>query len=143
MSAYFRCLLLLSLPFLTAGCQEIETVISHRVGPKDNQQQISLRCGAELVLALPSTPGTGCHWKIIHCDQLVLRPQGEPQFESDDPNGPPGTGGVETFAFEALAAGRTELQLHSVRESATRGPLDEYNLTVVVLDTVCGSLTSE
>lgn len=76
MSTVVKCLLLLSFPFFpAAGCQEIETVTSHRVGPEDNNQQVRLSCGEELELLLPATPGTGCHWKIVHCDHSVLRPQ--------------------------------------------------------------------
>ena len=144
MSAVVRCLLLLSFPFFPVpGCQELETMTSHRVGQADNNQQVSLSCGEKLELSLPSTPGTGCHWKVIHCDRSILRPQGEPQFESDDPNGPPGTGGVEAFAFDALAAGETQLELHYVRESSRRGPFDEYHLSVVVSEMASCSSPSE
>ncbi len=143
MSTMLRYLLLLSFPFCPAtGCQELKTVTSHHVGPADSNQQVRLSHGEELVLSLPSVPGSGCHWKIIHCDQLILRPQGEPLFESDDPTGPPGTEGVEVFTFDSLAAGIAQLTLHYVRESSTRGPFDEFKWSVVVSKTLASQTPS-
>lgn len=71
---------------------------------------VVLRPGQELVVRLRSNPSTGFGWRLAR-GAAVLAPAGAAAFEADaDAQGRVGAGGIETWRFRAVAAGRDTLR---------------------------------
>ncbi len=80
----------------------------------DNGRKLTLVRGDILVVALPSTPGTGFGWQVAHIDRDVLRASGKPQLiRSSKPM--PGAPATQVFRFDAARRGSTRLDLVYVR----------------------------
>jgi len=123
---------LLALLVLAAGCGSAKEV---KLDAADNGRQVELQKGQALVITLESNPSTGFRWGVVELEEDILRQMGEPEFKVSDPREPPppGTGGWETFRFEAISAGQTALELvyHRPWEEGEE-PLETFSLQVVV-----------
>ncbi len=121
---------LLAVLVLAAGCGTFREV---KLDADDNGRQIELGKGQTLVITLESNPTTGYRWETTEFEESVLRLMGEAEFQPSDPQGPPGTGGTETFRFEAMSAGQMALKLvyHRAWEEDVE-PLETFSLQVVV-----------
>jgi inhibitor of cysteine peptidase len=126
---------------LLAGCGPINDASAGNrsdeviLNAKDNEGQIEVDVGQNLVLTLESNPTTGFRWEVVEVEDAVLRPKGETEFrvasELDPP--PPGAGGVEIFRFETVEAGETLLELvyHRPWEEGVE-PLETFTIQVIV-----------
>lgn len=96
---------LLAVLVLAIGCGTPREV---NVDANDNGSQIELEQGQILVITLESNPSTGYRWEVVEFEEPVLQQMREAVLESSDPKvpPPPGTGGTETFRFEAISAGK-------------------------------------
>lgn len=115
----------------TAGAGVREVTLDAR----DDRDRIELQSGQILVITLPSNPSTGFQWQVVEADEDILQQRGEAEFVVSDPRDPPppGTGGAETFRFEAVGAGQTALELvyHRAWEEGV-DPLETFSVQVVV-----------
>jgi len=86
---------------------------------------ITLRPGGKLNLKLDSNPTTGYYWYLKDIDASQVDQLSDDYIADPAPEGLVGSGGHQMFVFEALAKGKSKLQL-----SYERSPQD-----------VAGSLT--
>ena len=119
---------LLAVLVLVAGCGTAEEV---KLGASDNGRQIELKKGQTLVIALEGNPSTGYTWEVVEIGEQVLRQKGDPEFKPESDL--VGAGGVQTFRFEAVGAGQTDLKLvyHRPWEEGVE-PLETFSVQVTV-----------
>jgi inhibitor of cysteine peptidase len=122
---------LLVVSVVVVGCGTAREV---RLDASSDGDRIELDLGQVLVITLDSNPSTGFRWEVVEIDGAVLRQVGEAQFESSDRQDPPppGTGGWETFRFEAVGAGETGLELVYRRPWEDVEPLTTFSVQVSV-----------
>ena len=122
------CVLLVGLFILAAGCS------SHtmQLTSADQGKQITLNPGGKLVIRLDGNPTTGYTWEAVNLDSSFLQQVGGIDFNSSNPN-LVGSGGQQTFTFQALKSGSTILTLvyHRPWESGV-APLQTYQIFVTI-----------
>ncbi|MBU0512870.1 MAG: protease inhibitor I42 family protein [Chloroflexi bacterium] len=98
----------------------------------DRDSQIDMTMGQVLIVSLPSNPTTGFQWEVAEIDGVVLQQGEATDYEASQPV-LEGSGGVETFYFEAKSAGQITLKLiyHRSWEEGV-DPVDEFSVSVVV-----------
>lgn len=74
----------------------------------DNGGSVQVAAGARIQVTLPGNPTTGYIWQVTANDESILRPLGYTFTPDADMAG---AGGVETFTFQVMAPGVTELEL--------------------------------
>ena len=101
---------------------------------KDNGGTVRVVPGAKIRIQLNSNPTTGYSWALTgKPDEKVLKSDGNEYKVNDHPAGMVGVGGVDTWTFSALAAGKTELALAYARPwEKDKEPAQAFKLTVVV-----------
>ena len=104
--------LLLSLSVMLAGCGSVDEII---VRDADEGRRVDLEVGQVLTVSLESNPTTGYSWQVADSDDAVLQQLGEVEFKQAGEEGLVGAGGIETFRFEAVRAGKTSLALEYLR----------------------------
>lgn len=93
---------------------------------------VSVRQGDTFEVQLDANPSTGYRWKLVDLDTSVLQTVGTPQY-SPQKTGLMGSGGTETYEFEAVGQGVTTLRMHYVRPwERDQNPAETYTLTVEV-----------
>ena len=93
---------------------------------------VDLAVTQELHVRLPSNPSTGYAWSWTLEPEGVLASLGAADYRPDSP-GVPGAGGMETFRFVAVGAGRTTLRFDHARPwEAGVPPLQQLVLHVEV-----------
>jgi len=90
--------------------QEMNQTIIHE---NENRNQIQIGQGAELVIKLPASPGTGYSWKVSQEQPNILNLMGKPAFvpldeEKKDVIGAPA---YQVFRFKAHSKGTVHLEL--------------------------------
>jgi inhibitor of cysteine peptidase len=96
----------------------------------DNGSAVALSAGDTLIVELEGNPTTGYGWELDALDESILRPVGEPGYQSDsDLVGSPGT---FTFAFDAAEPGDTVLRLVYLRPWEEVEPIQAFSVTVTV-----------
>lgn len=115
-----------------SGCGPAKEV---KLDASANGRQVELQKGQTLVITLESNPTTGFRWEVVELEESILRQMGEPEFKVSDPREPPppGTGGWETFRFQAVNAGQMALKLvyHRPWEEDVE-PLETFSVQVMV-----------
>ena len=98
---------------------------------EDAGRQVELAVGEKMLVTLASNPTTGYQWDLAEMDESVLAQSGT-EYDSDSPQ-LIGSGGEETFTFEAVGVGETALQLiyHRPWEEDVP-PVETFTVTVVV-----------
>ena len=98
---------------------------------KDVGSSVELRPGDMLEVVLDGNPTTGYVWEMASGDTAVVKPVGEPEFKAE--TDAIGSGGKVTLQFEAVALGKTVLQLiyHRTFEKDV-SPIKTFEVTVVV-----------
>lgn len=101
-------------------------------GEDDSGKTITLAVGEQIQVTLESNPTTGYQWELDEIDLSVIKQQGEVSYKATHNVYVVGSGGDETFIFEAVGAGETTLTLiyHQPWEEAE--PVDTFFITVVV-----------
>jgi len=96
---------------LVVGCgsSSFEEIKEIMVDMEDNGRQINIFIGQTLVVSLEARPSTGYTWEVVELDELILRQQGDPEFQPA--SGGLGAPGVQIFRFEAISAGETDLSM--------------------------------
>lgn len=99
-------------------------------GSRDGGQVTLLR-GQVLVLALDANPSTGFTWEVEQLDTSILRQLGLPMFQPGSDL--MGAGGTQTFRFQSLRSGETDIRL-AYRRPWEEGvePADRYEVRVIV-----------
>lgn len=111
---------------LLAGCDKVVNVDSSM-----NGSSITLEKGQQMVLKLASNPTTGFDWEIVGLDPAVLQQVGEVEYKSDSML--IGSGGVNTWIFEAVDTGGMNLQLIYHRSwEKDIPPIETFDLDVTV-----------
>jgi inhibitor of cysteine peptidase len=112
--------------FLLSGCTQ-----KVKVDATMNGTSIEIEKGQMVVLKLESNPTTGYDWEISEVDPTILRQVGDVDYEADSML--IGSGGVNTYTFEAVASGSTRLKLNYRRSWETDAPpLQTFELVVIV-----------
>ncbi len=90
--------------------------------------------GERFEVVLSGNPAAGYQWEASSWDEAVLTRSPQPDYRQQ--SSAVGSGGEFIFVFEAVAAGRSTVQLiyHRPFETA-RKPLRTYEFTVVVKTT--------
>jgi inhibitor of cysteine peptidase len=97
---------------------------------RDNETEVVVRRGQNLVISLEGNPTTGYTWEATAYDQGILRQVGDPAFKPEsDAIGAPGQ---QVFRFETLEAGQTTLQLVYHRPWETAEPEKVFAVDVLV-----------
>ncbi len=101
---------------------------------EDAGKEVTLQVGEKIQVTLDSNPTTGYQWDVEDVDESVLKQQGDSVYraETSNPN-IVGSGGEETFTFEAVGTGTTTLKLiyHQPWEEGVE-PAEVFTLRVVV-----------
>ena len=121
-------IVLLTLVALTVACAPS---IEIKLDASDNGSKVEMKAGQVLVISLESNPTTGYAWEAVGFEEGVLTQAGDPEFKSD--SDALGSGGVQTFRFNATKAGEMEIKLlhHRSWEEGVE-PLDTLRVQVVV-----------
>lgn len=130
---YFIAVLLVVLGLLVGcGSSSFEEIKEIMVDMEDNGKQINLHSGQTLVVSLEAQPSTGYTWEVVELDELILRQQGDPEFQPA--SGGIGASGVQIFRFEAVSAGETNLKMiyHQLWVEGVE-PLETFSINVTVL----------
>jgi inhibitor of cysteine peptidase len=96
----------------------------------DNGQQVHFVVGEKFSVALASNPTTGFQWDVVEMDETVLK-QSSAEYDADIPK-MIGSGGKETFTFEAVGPGETTLTLVYHQPWEKREPSQVFSVQVVV-----------
>ncbi len=97
----------------------------------NNGKTVSLKEGDTLTVKLASNPSTGYSWGLKSVDAAVLDALGKPEYKQE--RNIPGGGGIETWRFQAVAAGQTTLTLIYHRSWEKDSPPDRtFTLNVTV-----------
>ena len=132
--------IVLGMLMVLAGCgpsNNVDAAKSEEVdlSAKDNGSLVEVDAGQILVLTLESNPTTGFRWEVVGEKDAVLQSTGDAEFKVASELDPPplGTGGVEVFRFEAVAAGETQIELvyHRPWEEGVE-PLETFSIQVIV-----------
>lgn len=103
------------------------------LGPKDSGRTVSVRAGTTIVVRLDSNPTTGYEWKLAERPaRSVLRLVSHRYAAAPTQPGFVGGGGVDTWRFVAVAAGRTSLRLEYVRPWQSGHALKAFRLSLRV-----------
>jgi len=104
------------------------------LGDNDNGGTIHVRPGDTVQIKLRSNPTTGYSWALTDkLDEKVLKPNGNEYKVNDHPEGMVGVGGNDTWTFQALAAGKTEIVLGYARPwEKDKEPAKTFKTTVMV-----------
>ena len=116
----------IALLLLLAGCEK-----KVNVDYGSNGGSVNIEKGQVLVLKLESNPTTGYDWEIINLDTTILKQVGEVGYKSDSML--TGSGGADSWTFEAVDSGVMYLQLmyHRSWEKDTP-PINTFDLEIVV-----------
>jgi inhibitor of cysteine peptidase len=133
-SVSYRCRLAVCLvmaALLLAGCATMAEGGLVRIDASRNGTQIELAQGTQLVVDLDSNPTTGYRWEVLPGVGDGLRQVGEADYHAEGEL--IGSGGVETFTFQAVETGVTDLQLVYRRSWETGvAPARSFSLRVMV-----------
>ena len=102
------------------------------IDPNSTDQQIDVRVGDSIVVALPENPTTGFRWTI----RTDLLPVAELLSDTFDPVAGEmfGAPGVRRFTFDATQTGRATLWLENCQEwEPNAAAADTFSITVAVL----------
>ena len=99
---------------------------------EDSGRQVELAVGEKMFITLDSNPTTGYQWEVADVDESVLTQLGI-GYDADSPQ-LIGSGGEETFTFEAVGVGETSLQLIYHQPWDDAPPDDDFSVTVVVTE---------
>jgi inhibitor of cysteine peptidase len=76
----------------------------------DPAKQLEAEAGNEFKLIIESNPSTGYHWELVEeLDESVVKFVSR-EYRAEEPV-IPGSGGVDVWVFEAVAAGETQITL--------------------------------
>ena len=119
----------------TAVANGLSLRVSRLVTPDDDGQEISIRIGDDLLVALPGNPTTGFEWlNNVLYEYAVLRPVGETPYEFRSEADPHlvGSPGVFLFRYQAIAADSQWFRFAYSRPWESVQPAQVVEFTVVV-----------
>jgi len=119
----------------TAIANGLSLRVSRMVTPDDAEQEIAVRIGDELLVALPGNPTTGFEWQSnVLYEYAVLRPVGEVpyKFRSEADPHLVGSPGVFLFRYQAIAADSQWFRFAYSRPWESVQPAQVVEFTVVV-----------
>jgi predicted secreted protein len=82
-----------------------------RLTPDDSGREVTITAGQRFEVVLPEIPTSGYLWAVHRIDPEYLRLESEAYTEPEPGRPRVGTGREKVFAFEALKAGETVLEL--------------------------------
>lgn len=106
-----------------------------RLVDADNGKTFTVKAGETVEARVAGNLTTGYAWMAALSDEdaVLLEQQGEPVYVQDFADTDMvGTGGTYTFTFRAAAEGEATLKLVYSRPWESVGPLDTYEVTIVV-----------
>ena len=79
----------------------------------NNGGQVDLKVGGTLVVKLESNPTTGYSWEVGAIDPSIIKGMGDAEYAKSDTGETPlvGSGGAETWRFQAVNEGQTSLEM--------------------------------
>jgi inhibitor of cysteine peptidase len=76
----------------------------------DPAKQLEAAAGNDFKLIIESNPSTGYHWELVEdLDESIVKFVSR-EYRAEEPV-MPGSGGVDVWVFEAVAAGETQITL--------------------------------
>ena len=111
------------------GCSVMNHTI--KVNETQNGTTVELAHGDELVITLEGNPTTGYQWEMLPNSEGVVELQGDPEYKSGGKLA--GSGGQYKFAFKAIKAGATTVNLKYYRSfEADVPPIQTYTINITV-----------
>ncbi len=111
---------------LLAGCTKRVKLDAAMSG-----SSIEIEEGELVVLELASNPTTGYDWDLIEIDPAILSQVGDVDYKADSML--IGSGGVNTYIFEAVASGSTRLKLIYRRSwEIDAPPMQTFEVGIIV-----------
>jgi inhibitor of cysteine peptidase len=102
-----------------------------KLSEQDTGREVALRVGEKLEITLAGNPTTGYSWEAASVDTNILKQVGERKYQRD--SNLIGAGGKFTFSFDAIAPGKTALQLTYRRPwEKNVPPAKKYEIIVTV-----------
>ena len=96
----------------------------------DPAQPIEVQTGETFHIVIDSNPSTGYHWEIV--GELNGVEHVSTEYTADEPV-MPGSGGVDVWAFKAIASGETQITLGHYPPGVTEGvPEQSVTFSVIV-----------
>ena len=87
---------------------------------------ISVQVGERFAIELDANPSIGDDWRLVGGVDVGVVELEDQEFTSNEPEAETGGGGVESFVFEAVGTGVTELELFNCYRCLEReSPLPE------------------
>jgi inhibitor of cysteine peptidase len=119
---------------VAGGCANHPAGAPAALDGTSNGGRVTLSAGATLTIRLVSNPTTGYRWQpAAATDAAVLRQVSNTYAPNTSSPGLVGVGGIETWTYQAQAAGTTTIRLHYVRPwEKPPSPAQTYVLTVTV-----------
>jgi len=116
--------------FIFAGCNTPQEILY--LGNDNNGQAIELCQNEEIVISLSANITTGYTWAVSGIDTNYLKQASEIQYKSSSDK--MGSAGEQTFRFQTIAVGQTELKLiyHRPWEKDI-APLDTFYIKITVV----------
>ena len=130
----FSCVAVVHGLLVAGGCANHQAGAPVVVDGPSSGGRVTLAPGATLIIHLASNPTTGYRWQpAARTDAGVLRQVGKTYAPNTSSPGRVGVGGVETWTYQAQAAGSATIRLHYVRPWDTPpSPVNTYVLRVNV-----------
>ncbi len=110
-----------------AGAAPVQTLLE-----PENNTDITLRPGGQLVLRLESNPTTGYYWVHTGGEAAIAAQISDDYIADPAPEGVVGSGGMQEITYSGVAKGKTTIAL-----SYQRGPEDVFevrNIKVKVIE---------
>jgi predicted secreted protein len=123
---------LIFLALLLMGCSTSNPIPGTRPALTDPTQPIEVQAGETFHIVIDSNPSTGYHWELTgELDSNIVKFVST-EYTADEPV-MPGSGGVDVWAFKAIANGETQITLGHYPPGVTEGvPEQSVTFSVIV-----------
>jgi inhibitor of cysteine peptidase len=109
MKKYIVLMCVLTVVLTACGDKKTETPES-QMAISDPARPVEATVGNEFTIAIEGNPSTGYHWELVGELDAALLKLVRREYRYDEP-AMPGSGGVELWVIQALAAGETSVTL--------------------------------
>jgi inhibitor of cysteine peptidase len=94
--------------------------------------EVSVKKGENVEIKLNGNASTGYSWVVKELDESILQSNGDPDYKADSIL--TGSGGTYIYSFKAIETGTTTIKMAYLRTFENNPPVQEFELTVTVVD---------
>lgn len=130
MKKLFFLLAILTLTLTACGGKPTEAPVNELLISEPGKS-IEVAAGNEFKIVIESNPSTGYHWELIgNLDDRAIQFISK-EYRASEPV-MPGSGGVDVWVFQAVAAGETKIVLGNYPPAQGEPAAQEVTFTIVV-----------